>query len=139
LATQTSTLERPTTSTTGSAVRVTVAAGLALLGTYLVFVLTKAGQSVDAKAVSHLSDSLQAGGSVEAWLRDVTVAATAAALLSRIVSVWGPALPGWVALVTLRRGWIRDDARHKKIAKVTLPLWLFVSVTGVVVYLMLYR
>jgi uncharacterized membrane protein YbhN (UPF0104 family) len=29
--------------------------------------------------------------------------ATAAALLSRIVSVWGPALPGWVALVTLRR------------------------------------
>jgi membrane-associated phospholipid phosphatase len=80
LATRTSTLDRPTTATTGSAVRVTVAAGLALLVTYLAFVLTKAGQSVDAKAVSHLSDSLQAGGSVEAWLRDVTMAATAAAL-----------------------------------------------------------
>jgi uncharacterized membrane protein YozB (DUF420 family) len=44
-----------------------------------------------------------------------------------------------LALVTLRRGWIRDDVRHRKIAKITLPIWLFVSVTGVIVYLMLYR
>jgi uncharacterized membrane protein YozB (DUF420 family) len=44
-----------------------------------------------------------------------------------------------MALLTLRRGLIRDDTRHRKIAKITLPLWLFVSVTGVVVYLMLYR
>ena len=44
-----------------------------------------------------------------------------------------------LALVTLRRGWIRDDKRHKKIAKITLPIWLFVSVTGVVVYVMLYE
>ena len=44
-----------------------------------------------------------------------------------------------LALVTLRRGWIRDDRRHKQIAKITLPIWLFVSVTGVVVYLMLYQ
>jgi uncharacterized membrane protein YozB (DUF420 family) len=44
-----------------------------------------------------------------------------------------------MALLTLRRGLIRDDARHRKIAKITLPLWLFVSVTGVVVYLMLYQ
>jgi putative membrane protein len=29
--------------------------------------------------------------------------------------------------------------KHKRIAKVTLPLWLYVSVTGVVVYWMLYR
>jgi uncharacterized membrane protein YozB (DUF420 family) len=43
-----------------------------------------------------------------------------------------------LALVTLRRGWIRDDARHRRIARWTLPIWLFVSVTGVVVYLMLY-
>jgi putative membrane protein len=43
-----------------------------------------------------------------------------------------------LALVTLRRGWIRDDKRHKRIARITLPIWLFVSVTGVVVYLMLY-
>jgi putative membrane protein len=44
-----------------------------------------------------------------------------------------------LAIVTLRRGWMRDDKRHKQIAKITLPIWLFVSVTGVVVYLMLYR
>jgi putative membrane protein len=42
-------------------------------------------------------------------------------------------------IVTLRRGLKRQDARHKRIARWTLPLWLYVSVTGVVVYLMLYR
>ncbi len=44
-----------------------------------------------------------------------------------------------LALVTLRRGLRRDDARHRRIARITLPLWLFVSVSGVVVYVMLYR
>lgn len=43
-----------------------------------------------------------------------------------------------LAILTLRRGLIRDDARHRRIAKITLPIWLFVSVTGVIVYLMLY-
>ena len=43
-----------------------------------------------------------------------------------------------LALVTLRRGLRRDDRRHRKIAKITLPIWLFVSVTGVIVYMMLY-
>ena len=44
-----------------------------------------------------------------------------------------------LALVTLRRGLGMDVRRHRRIAKITLPIWLFVSVTGVVVYLMLYR
>lgn len=44
-----------------------------------------------------------------------------------------------LALVTLRRGWIRSDAAHRRIARITLPIWLFVSVTGVLVYLMLYQ
>ena len=44
-----------------------------------------------------------------------------------------------LALVTLRRGLRRDDVRHRRLARWTLPIWLFVSVTGVVVYLMLYR
>ena len=44
-----------------------------------------------------------------------------------------------LALVTLRRGLIRNDAAHRRIAKITLPIWLFVSVTGVLVYLMLYQ
>jgi uncharacterized membrane protein YozB (DUF420 family) len=44
-----------------------------------------------------------------------------------------------MALLTLRRGLRRDDARHRRIARWTLPIWLFVSVTGVVVYVMLYH
>lgn len=43
-----------------------------------------------------------------------------------------------LALVTLRRGWIRDIARHRAIARVTLPLWLYVSTSGVFLYWMLY-
>ena len=44
-----------------------------------------------------------------------------------------------LALVTLRRGLRRDDAKHRAIARWTLPVWLYVSVTGVVVYWMLYQ
>ena len=44
-----------------------------------------------------------------------------------------------LALVTLSRGLKRDDARHRRIAKITWPIWMYVSVTGVVVYLMLYQ
>jgi len=42
-------------------------------------------------------------------------------------------------LVTLRRGIRRDDYRHRTIARWTFPLWLYVSVTGVVIYFMLYH
>lgn len=44
-----------------------------------------------------------------------------------------------LAIITLRRGLKGAFARHKVIARWTLPLWLYVSVTGVVVYLMLYQ
>jgi putative membrane protein len=43
-----------------------------------------------------------------------------------------------LALVTLYRAWNEQFERHKRIARVTLPVWLYVSVTGVVVYWMLY-
>ena len=43
-----------------------------------------------------------------------------------------------MAIVTLRRGLRRDDLRHKAIARWTFPIWVYVSVTGVVVYGMLY-
>lgn len=43
-----------------------------------------------------------------------------------------------LALITLSRGLRMEVQQHRKIARVTLPLWLFVSVTGVIVYLMLY-
>lgn len=42
-------------------------------------------------------------------------------------------------LITVYRAARGDFGRHRKIARWTLPLWLYVSVTGVIVYLMLYR
>lgn len=42
-------------------------------------------------------------------------------------------------LVTLYRAARGDFIRHRRIARWTLPLWLYVSVTGVIVYLMLYH
>lgn len=40
-------------------------------------------------------------------------------------------------LITYVRGITNDLVKHKKIAKITFPLWLYVAVTGVVVYLMI--
>jgi len=44
-----------------------------------------------------------------------------------------------LAILTLRRGLAKRYDRHRRIARWTLPIWLYVSVTGVVVYLMLYH
>ena len=44
-----------------------------------------------------------------------------------------------LVLVTLARGLRADFPRHARLARWTLPVWLYVSVTGVVVYVMLYR
>lgn len=47
-----------------------------------------------------------------------------------------------LAIITLRRALKAeksgDFSRHRRIARWTLPIWLYVSVTGVMVYLMLY-
>ncbi len=43
-----------------------------------------------------------------------------------------------LAIVTLLRGLRRHDEAHRRIARWTMPIWLFVSVTGVIVYVMLY-
>jgi putative membrane protein len=44
-----------------------------------------------------------------------------------------------LALTTLYRAWRGDFARHRWIARWTLPVWLYVSVTGVIVYWMAHR
>ena len=44
-----------------------------------------------------------------------------------------------LVIVTFRRALRGDFERHRRIARWTLPLWLYVSITGVVVYLLLYR
>ena len=42
-------------------------------------------------------------------------------------------------LITLRRAFLEKFDKHRLIARYTLPLWFYVSVTGVIVYLMLYQ
>jgi uncharacterized membrane protein YozB (DUF420 family) len=44
-----------------------------------------------------------------------------------------------LALTTLYRAWGERFQQHKRIARWTLPLWLYVSGTGVLVYWMLYH
>ena len=43
-----------------------------------------------------------------------------------------------LALISLYRGWNMQVVKHRKIAKITYPVWLYVSITGVIIYLMLY-
>jgi len=44
-----------------------------------------------------------------------------------------------LAIVTLSRGLQRKFSRHRAIARWTFPIWLYVSVTGVLVYVLLYQ
>ena len=44
-----------------------------------------------------------------------------------------------LVVVTLVQVFRRRWDRHKRIARWTIPIWLYVSVTGVFVYLMLYK
>ena len=68
----------------------------------------------------------------EGWLRTVYLAVLVPHVLLAIVMV--------PAILTLL--WAAAKGRferHKRLARWTLPVWLYVSVTGVVIYLMLYR
>jgi putative membrane protein len=58
-----------------------------------------------------------------------------AVLIPHIVLA-APVVP--LALITLYRGYTRRVESHRAIARITLPLWLYVSASGVVVYFMLY-
>ena len=42
-------------------------------------------------------------------------------------------------IITLRRAWLERFDKHRLIARWTLPLWFYVSVTGVIVYFMVYQ
>lgn len=44
-----------------------------------------------------------------------------------------------LVLITLYRALTRQFPRHKRIARITLPIWLYVVVTGWAIYLMLYQ
>jgi uncharacterized membrane protein YozB (DUF420 family) len=57
-------------------------------------------------------------------------------LISHIVLA---ALVPVLAAVTIQRGLSGQWDRHKRIARVTYPIWLYVSITGVIIYWMLYH
>lgn len=42
-----------------------------------------------------------------------------------------------LALTSVARAWNRENERHRKIARWTMPIWLYVSLTGVLVYIMI--
>ena len=44
-----------------------------------------------------------------------------------------------LVVLTFYRAFRNDFTRHRRIARITLPLWFYVSITGVIVYLMLYQ
>lgn len=66
------------------------------------------------------------------WVRPVYFAI----LLSHIVLA-ATVLP--LAVVTVYRAWNERFESHKRLARWTLPIWLYVSVTGVIIYWMLYH
>ena len=59
------------------------------------------------------------------------------AILITHVTLAAAVLP--LAIVTLSRGLKARYDRHRAIARWTLPIWLYVSVTGVLVYVLLYQ
>ena len=83
--------------------------------------------------LSHLSLPRGVGSVYKAgWVRPVyfTILITHVTLAATIVPL---------ALITLSRAWQKRFDKHRRIARWTWPLWMYVSVTGVVIYLMLYQ
>jgi putative membrane protein len=68
----------------------------------------------------------------QGWIRPVYFALLTSHTILAIVIV--PLI-----LITLRRAWLEKFDKHRLIARWTLPLWFYVSVTGVIVYLMVYQ
>jgi putative membrane protein len=85
--------------------------------------------------VSYLTYHYYAGTtrfSGQGWIRTLYFSI----LLSHTVLA---ALVPVLAVLTLFRAWKEQFTKHRTIARWTLPIWLYVSVTGVVIYLMLYH
>jgi putative membrane protein len=74
------------------------------------------------------SDSTPYGG--EGWMRTFYFVVLLSHIMLSIAVI-----P--FVLVTFVRGMARDVERHKKIARITFPLWLYVTVSGVLVYIMI--
>lgn len=68
----------------------------------------------------------------EGWIRPLYFAILIShSILAATVPILAP--------ITLYRAWKEKFEKHVKIARWTLPIWLYVSITGVIIYWMLYR
>jgi uncharacterized membrane protein YozB (DUF420 family) len=85
--------------------------------------------------VSYLTYHLQAGAKHFPGTGTIRLVYFTILITHTILAATVPPL----AIITLFRGLKRMDTRHRKIARWTFPIWLYVSVTGVIVYWMLYR
>jgi putative membrane protein len=68
----------------------------------------------------------------EGWIRTLYFAI----LLTHIPLA---ALVPVMAIVAIYRAWKKDFVGHRRIARWTWPIWMYVSVSGVVIYIMLYE
>jgi uncharacterized membrane protein YozB (DUF420 family) len=85
--------------------------------------------------VSYLTYHYHAGATHFTGQESVRVVYFAILISHTILAALVPIL----AIVTLRRALQGQYPAHRRIARWTLPIWLYVSVTGVMVYLMLYH
>ena len=97
---------------------------IAAFSTSVIFLACYLTYHITVKTVTHFVDP--------AWFRPIylTILLTHTVLAVIIVPL---------ILMTLNRARRQDFVAHKKIARWTWPLWMYVSVTGVVVYLLLYQ
>lgn len=93
---------------------------------FLVSYLTHQVWRAGVKGGTHTK--FEAGGFLGAIYYPMLISHILLAMAVPVLAVW-----------TIRLGLKRHDARHKKIAWITLPIWLYVSISGVLIYVMLYH
>jgi len=98
------------------------AVSVVFLGTYLTYHF----------ALEHYTDSAGRKYAGDGWDRTVYFAI----LISHIILA--AAVP-FLAVTTIYRGLKGQIEKHRRIARITWPIWMYVSVTGVVIYVMLYH
>ncbi len=103
-----------------------------MLGTFAVSVLFLVSYLTYHFALKHYtgasSKSFEGTGSIRIVYFSILISHS---ILAAVVPV--------MAIITIRRGLKEDWIGHRKIAKITFPVWLYVSVTGVIIYAMLYH
>jgi uncharacterized membrane protein YozB (DUF420 family) len=93
---------------------------------FLISYLIHYGWRASVKGGTHTK--FEAGGFLGAIYYPLLISHILLAMAVPVLAIW-----------TIRLGLRRRDALHKKVAWITLPMWMYVSITGVVIYVMLYH